>query len=209
MHARVKICGNTSYDDAIACAEAGADMVGFIFHRGSKRFLDFDEAAGWLGRLPSGVVRVGVFVDAPADEIRRIVGSGLIDIAQLHGNESPEFAGELGVPFFKAVRVTGLDSLRGIDGFGGDILMLDSPQAGSGVTFDWRLAAEVVKKNPRRHIILAGGLTPGNVGSALESVRPWGVDVASGVESAPGVKDLVKVRNFIAEAKRAAIVPGS
>jgi phosphoribosylanthranilate isomerase len=197
----VKICGVTRRDDALAAVEAGADMIGVIFFPGSKRFVPLEKASKWLGDIPATVKRVGVFVDAPADEVAAALGSGLIDLAQLHGNESPAYCRQLGLPNFKAIRVRDPASLVVLSDFPGEIVMLDAPEPGSGSRFDWRLAAEAVRRHPQRRILLAGGLTPEGVRGAIESVHPWGVDVASGVESAPGVKDHRKVRRFISEAK--------
>ena len=202
----VKICGVTRREDALAAAAAGADMIGVIFFRGSGRFVPFDEASAWLGDVPAGVSRVGVFVDAPADEVQRVLRSGLIDLAQLHGNESPDYCRRLGVPHYKAIRVHEAASLDRLPDYPGEVVLLDAPQPGSGRAFDWSLAAETVRRFPERRILLAGGLTPENVRRAIESVRPWGVDVASGVESAPGVKDHGKVRAFIAGAKQSGSV---
>jgi phosphoribosylanthranilate isomerase len=191
----------TRRDDALAAAAAGADLIGVIFFERSKRFLPFDEAATWLGDIPSGVTRVGVFVDAPEAEVRRVLGSGLIDLAQLHGSESPDYCRRLGVPHFKAIRVHDSASLDQIPDHSGDVIMLDAPRPGSGRAFDWSLAGDAVRRFPERRIILAGGLTPENVREAVHAVHPWGVDVASGVESAPGIKDHRKMNRFIAEAK--------
>ncbi|MGI8604639.1 MAG: phosphoribosylanthranilate isomerase [Verrucomicrobiales bacterium] len=201
MSVKVKICGHTNYEDALASAEAGADMVGFIFYLKSKRFITFERAAEWLGRLPSHCLRVGVFVDAPAEDIQSILRSGLIDQAQLHGSETPEFCQALGVPFFKALRIHDKSSVESIGQYDSEIILLDSPAPGSGEVCNWDYARLAVCANPSHHVLLAGGLTPENVRRAVETIQPWGVDVATGVEAMPGVKDLRKVREFIAQAK--------
>ena len=208
----VKICGHTNPADAVASVAAGADWLGFVFYPKSKRHLPIADARQWLDRLPVGARRVGVFVDEAEKTVRELLAARLIDIAQLHGAESPEFCRALVDEFgadrvVKAVRVAGPESLEEIDRYDLPVLLLDGPEPGSGRIFDWSLAAEAVNRHPGKSFLLAGGLTPANVAASLAKVKPWGVDTASGVESAPGVKDPAKVAAFIAAVRAPGVVP--
>lgn len=202
--ARVKICGLTSVEDALAAVEAGADALGFMFYPRSPRFLTTADARRIIAALPPFVARVGVFVDAPADEVQRHVGECGLDTVQLHGGESVEFCRNLApLAVVKAFRVRGPESMGPLQAWQEFPWLLDSyvegALGGTGRTFNWDLAAGAVMQG--RRVILAGGLTPANVAEAVARVRPWAVDVSSGVESAPGRKDAAKVRAFIAAAK--------
>ena len=199
---QVKICGITSAEDAQAVAAAGADALGINFWPRSKRYIPFETARAWLPDLE--VTRVGVFVNATLAEITSILETGLIDLAQLHGDETPEFAQTLidqGIPVIKAFGVKDESSLAAMDGYPGDRFLLDAycpgEYGGSGETFDWELARRIVEADSSRKVLLAGGLTPDNVAAAVEAVHPAAVDIASGVELSPGVKDLVKVAQVI------------
>lgn len=199
---KVKICGITSAEDAHAVVAAGADALGINFWPSSKRYIPMESARAWLPDV--GVARVGVFVNATLAEISAVVESGLIDLAQLHGDETPEFAQALvdrGVPIIKAVGVKDEASLAATSDFPTEGILLDAycpgEYGGVGETFDWKLARKFVDENPGKRVILAGGLNPENVREAVAAVAPFAVDIASGVESAPGVKDLVKVRQLI------------
>lgn len=201
---RVKICGVTRLVDALAAVALGADAVGFNFWPRSKRYLPPAQACAIVRRLPPFVVAVGVFVDPTRDEVLRAVEASGVGVAQLHGDESPELCLSLPLPVLKAIRVADGRSLAQLASYDVSGFLLDAPSAGyggSGLTFDWSLVAEVARELP---IVLAGGLTPDNVADAVRSVRPWAVDVASGVESAPGVKDHEKLRRFVEQAKEAA-----
>ena len=199
---KVKICGITSDEDARQVAAAGADALGINFWPGSKRYVAMESARAWL---PDVVIpRVGVFVNATLAEITAIMESGLIDLAQLHGDETPEFAQALadrGLPFIKALGVKDETSLAGVRNYPTSGILLDAycpgEYGGAGETFDWTLARKVVDGNPDKRIILAGGLNPDNVRQAAEAVTPFAVDIASGVERSPGVKDLLKVRQVV------------
>lgn len=206
----VKICGITRGDEAIAIVDAGSDALGINFWPRSKRFIALADAAPWLRELAGTVPRVAVTVNATDDELRTIHESGVIDWIQLHGDETPERVRSLtqqGLPVFKALGVRDRAMLETAAAFDSPTLLLDAyapnEYGGSGETMDWTLGAEAVKRWPDRQILLAGGLTPENVADAVRQVHPAGVDVASGVESAPGRKDLAKVRAFI-EAVRSA-----
>ena len=203
---KVKICGVTTAEDAREVAAAGADAVGINFWPRSKRYVAMESARAWLPDV--AVARVGVFVNATIAEITAVMESGLIDYAQLHGDETPEFVQvlvERGVRIVKALGVKDEASLAGLRDFPTEGILLDAHCSGEyggvGETFDWELARRVVSDNPDRRIILAGGLTPDNVREAIDTVQPFAVDIASGAESAPGVKDLVKVRQLVERAR--------
>jgi phosphoribosylanthranilate isomerase len=198
----VKICGITRLQDALLAVELGADALGFNFWPESKRYCAPERAAKIIAALPPLISTVGIFVNQSRAHIRRMAGLSGVRYVQLHGNETPEFCEELGFPHVKAVRVEGAESIRGLARYRAAAgFLLDAPSAGyggSGKTFDWALARRAAKERP---ILLAGGLTPENVSQALTQVRPYGVDVASGVESKPGKKDKEKLSRFIRQVK--------
>ncbi len=205
----VKICGITRGDEAHAIVAAGTDAIGINFWPKSKRFIALDEAMPWLRDLAGTVPRVAVTVNAPDEELRQLIDSGVIDWIQLHGDETPERVRSLiqqGLPVFKAMGVRDRAMLEAASSFESPTLLLDAyapnEYGGSGETMDWSLGSEAVKQWPDRQIVLAGGLTPENVAEAVKQVKPAAVDVASGVEVSPGRKDLDKVREFIAATKR-------
>lgn len=204
---RIKICGITRREDALAAVEAGADALGFMFYRASKRAITPEASAVIVRELPDSVRKVGVFVDADPSEIRRTVEVSGIDTLQFHGAESPQFCRQFQpLSIWKAFRIRSRASLEILSGFREvDAWLLDSYVAGemggTGLTFNWSLAAEANTQG--RPIILAGGLTPENVGAAVRQVRPFAVDVSSGVETAPGVKDPKRIRAFVAAARLA------
>jgi phosphoribosylanthranilate isomerase len=198
---RVKICGITRLEDALAAARAGADALGFNFWPKSKRYVDPRAAGEIIALLPPFVATVGVFVDPTREEALQAADLSGVHWLQLHGDESPELCASMPLPVIKGIRVRHRASLDLLDQYdvAGFLLDTDSPgYGGSGATFDWTLAAEGARRAP---IVLAGGLNPENVADAVRQVRPWAVDVASGVESAPGVKDHEKTARFIREAK--------
>lgn len=204
MNVRVKICGITRADDAVAAVDAGADALGFMFYELSPRNVAVQVAADIIRQLPPFVAKVGVFVNAAEECVRRVVSECGIDTLQFHGDETPEFCRRfLPLKIYKAFRMENLDSLRALPGYRTDAWLLDSfvegIPGGTGAKFNWDLAVE--SKKLGRPIIVAGGLTPENVADAIRKVRPFAVDVSSGVESAPGNKDHEKVRRFIAAAK--------
>jgi phosphoribosylanthranilate isomerase len=205
----IKICGQTTLADATLSAQAGADMIGVILFPGSKRFVPWTDAKAWIGQVPAGIERVAVFVDPPLDEVRAALADGLFHTAQLHGQEDAAFFAALNDTGFagrliKAVRVTDETSLAALDAIPTRRFLLDGPEPGSGHTFDWTLAAAAVAGHPEATFLLAGGLTPDNVAAAIRAVRPHGVDVASGVEARPGVKDTARLKAFIAAAREIA-----
>jgi phosphoribosylanthranilate isomerase len=205
MPVRVKICGITSLDDALSAVEAGADALGFIFYPGSPRFIEPDQAAGIISRLPPFVSTVGVFVDESPERIAAVRRDASLATVQLHGREDAAFCRKISPPVIKAVRVKDAASLKGLSEYHVSALLLDSYVAGqpggTGAKFNWDLALDA--KAFGKPVILAGGLNPENIADAVCKVRPWGVDVSSGVESAPGIKNPVLVRQFILRAKEA------
>ena len=195
----VKVCGTTTPDDALFAVAMGADAIGLILAP-SPRQIDADTARAIVRQLPPGVHAVGVFRDERPERILEVVEHAGLHGVQLHGRETPAEAKAVRRHTGFLVQAFTADDPRldRVDDYPVDAILLDSTSPGSGVAFDWRLAEKVVV--PGRRVILAGGLTPDNVAGAIEQVRPWGVDVVSGVEASPGAKDPVKVRRFIAAA---------
>lgn len=198
---RSKICGITTSDQAIAIADLGVDAIGINFWPGSKRFVD-PEKVGWLRELGDRVIRIGVFVNESPDTICQLIDSSLIDWAQLHGDETPEELIQLQKErkVFKALGIKDRSSLDKVNRYDGPLLIdayAPVDYGGTGETMDWMLGKEATSLNPDREIILAGGLTPANVEQAIAQVGPTAVDVASGVEVQPGIKDLELCRQFI------------
>jgi phosphoribosylanthranilate isomerase len=193
--------------DAALAAALGADYIGMNFWPGSKRFVSVDEGREIAGAVPAGALKVGVFVNAAPDDVMMVVMQVGLDLVQIHGDESPATCAALPVRWLRALRVAGEADLEAIALYpGAEAILLDAPSAGyggSGRTFDWSLAARAVAAS-EKPIFLAGGLTPENVGAAVAAVRPYAVDVAGGVESAPGIKDEEKLRRFIVNARGAA-----
>jgi phosphoribosylanthranilate isomerase len=203
MMVKVKICGITSPADALAAATAGADAVGFNFYRPSPRYIDPERAHAIRLSLPPFVAAVGVFVDKPAEDVREIARHCCLDYVQLHGHESPATASRLkDLRVIKAIRVGSDDDLRQLDKFDAVAFLLDTrvegKPGGTGKSFDWDLARRATS---RARILLAGGLRPDNVADAVRIVRPYAVDVASGVEEEPGVKSRKLVSQFVRRAK--------
>lgn len=205
---KVKICGITNFDDALAAAEFGADALGFVFYKKSPRHIAPDKAAQIIFRLPPFVSTVGVFVDEKKEEIEKIMGRLGLDAAQFHGHEPPE-ACEIPRRTIKAVRVKELTDLEPMRHYRVSAFLLDTytpgTLGGTGQIFNWSIAVDA---KPFGKIILAGGLTPENVAEAIRMVKPYGVDVSSVVELEPGIKDHEKLRLFIQRAKEAIPVPG-
>src|SRR5688572_27988946 len=203
MSVKVKICGITNVADALAVAEAGADMVGLVFYEKSPRHIAIQTAKEVAQRLPPFVVKVGVFVNPPEDLVLRAIGECGMTLLQFHGDEAPEFCTQFGVMSMKAFRVRDAESLHVLAAYNTAAWLLDAYAAdilgGTGATFNWDFAVEAQKLG--KPVVLAGGLTPDNVAVAVRRVRPFGVDVSSGVEYAPGKKDPAKVKAFIAAAR--------
>ena len=199
---KVKVCGITNGEDALAAVESGADALGFIFYEKSPRYVVPAIAGQIIAELPPLVVSVGVFVNEGLATVRSIMDTCHLGMAQLHGDENASYCHELSRPVIKALRLKNRESLlalaeyQGRGSVRGFVLDTFSELAygGTGQVIDWTLAAEVAKSTP---ILLAGGLTADNVTEAIRVVRPYGVDVTSGVESAPGKKDRAKLRAFL------------
>jgi phosphoribosylanthranilate isomerase len=205
---RVKVCGITCAEDAEAAVELGVDALGFNTWRGSKRYLDLEKAAEWLREIPPFVTRVALTVNATLEEARRIAELGFIDAVQLHGDEDAEYCRALrasGKTVIKALRVAAAEDLAAADAFPGRAILLDAKVpgefGGTGVAVELELARRFREEHPERAVILAGGLRPETVAPAVEMVRPFGVDVSSGVEVTAGRKDRGLMRGFLEAAR--------
>ena len=210
---KVKICGITNLDDALAAVDAGADALGFNFYRESPRFVKSDVVKKIVAKLPPFILPVGVFVNEDVKIVRDWMDDCGLAIAQLHGDEAAAYCDLLGRPVMKALRLKDRGSLLAlaeykgrarVRGFAVDAFSA-AAYGGTGIVTDWSLAAEVARAVP---VLLAGGLTPENVAEAIREVRPYGVDVSSGVESVPGKKDRAKVQAFIKTAKLVSLEGG-
>jgi phosphoribosylanthranilate isomerase len=204
LRTRVKICGITRTGDAAAAARAGADAIGLVFYPPSPRYLPVERAREIRDALPPFVQTVALFVNADAAQVSQVIGRVHPAMLQFHGDETPEFCAQFGLPYVKACRVKqGMSALEYLGPFSQAAAWLfDShvPEYGGvGEGFDLSLMP-VVKEKP---VILSGGLSAANVAQAIRQVRPWGVDVSSGVESAKGIKDAVKIAAFITEVRNA------
>jgi phosphoribosylanthranilate isomerase len=199
----VKICGITNVEDARSAAEAGADALGFVFYPPSPRYVTPEQARHIIRDLPPFITTVGLFVDVPVATINDLAVHCGLDRIQLHGREPPEFCAMLDRPVIKAFRIKGTDSLAHLPHYTVSAYLLDAYvegalPGGTGASFAWEVAAAAMPYGP---VILAGGLTPDNVEAAVRQIRPYGVDVSTGVERAPGLKDHQKMRSFLARAK--------
>lgn len=199
MRTRVKICGITRENDALAAVRAGADAIGLVFYPSSPRAVDAKRALSVVRRLPPFVSVVGLFVDAAPEDIRRILETVPLDILQFHGDETPDACGGYGRPYIKAIRMRdGVDLHRSMETYGAASgLLLDTYRqgrpGGTGAVFDWNRIPTALAER----IVLAGGLNPDNVESAVRRVRPYAVDVSGGVEREKGVKDPAKIAAFM------------
>jgi phosphoribosylanthranilate isomerase len=203
LRTRIKVCGITRTGDAADAARAGADAIGLVFYPPSPRFLSNERAREIRDALPPFVQAVALFVNPDAAQVAQVIGRVHPSMLQFHGEETPEFCAQFGLPFIKACRVKkGVDALEYLRPFSGAAAWLfDShvPEYGGvGESFDWSLVPATEKP-----VILSGGLSQANVGEAVRRVRPWGVDVSSGVESAKGIKHAGKIAAFIAEVRNA------
>ena len=199
----VKICGITRLTDALHAVQQGATALGFVFWPHSPRYVAPDRAAEIIGELPSSVITVGVFVNEPVDGIRDIVAKTCITKVQLHGDEPPAYADALSWPLLRSVGVTEAAATCGA--WPADTTFLVDAvdpvrRGGTGGFVDWQRAATLARE---RRVVLAGGLNAENVAEAIATVRPYGVDVSSGVEQSPGVKDFDSVARFVANARSA------
>lgn len=196
---RVKICGITRLEDALTAIEAGADALGFVFYPPSPRYIAPEKAAEIIAQLPPFVTTVALFVDEPEAEVRRIMALTQVDLLQFHGDESADYCQQFGCAWIKALRVRDADSLQqDLNQFqAARAILLDSYRpgvpGGTGETFNW----ELIPAPSAQAIILAGGLTPENISTAVQQVKPYAVDVSGGVEASKGIKDPVKIHAFI------------
>ncbi len=209
----IKICGTTDLEDARVAVEAGADALGFVFYEKSRRKIDPEAAGEITAKLPASIEKVGVFVEEPVEKILLTVAQAGLTAAQLHGDqylESLQLKSARDLKVFLVVPAKNLSStdwLKG-KGLGVNAVFFDSgtPQlpGGTGKAFDWNSAAPAIEAISKdANVVVAGGLTPANVGEAIRILKPWGVDVASGVEARPGKKDPKKVRAFIEAVRQA------
>lgn len=205
MRTRIKICGITRLEDAESACDAGVDALGFVFWPASPRAIEVEAARAIVRTLPPCVTAVGVFVDAAPDDVNGIVSQVGLQAAQLHGHEPFSSWTRICVPVTKSVAVSGATTAGVFDGWPAGVLpLLDAAdpdrRGGTGMTVDWTVAASLAAS---RRLVLAGGLRPGNVEEAVRTVRPWAVDVSSGVERARGIKDRDLIRQFVAAVARA------
>lgn len=201
---RAKICGITSEADALAVATSGADAIGFVFYARSPRYVAIAKAAQLLAALPPFVTTVGLFVDADEEFVRSVLADVPLDVLQFHGDESPEYCAQFGRPYLKAIRVkAGVDLLQCAARFSAaQALLLDAHvegiPGGTGTSFDWSL----IPPDFPLPVILSGGLDVENVAEAIARVRPYAVDVSSGVEVEKGIKDAAKIAAFMQEVNK-------
>jgi phosphoribosylanthranilate isomerase len=198
----IKVCGTTNEDDALLAVALGADAVGFIFAP-SPRQIAPQIAGDIVKRLPPEIVTVGVFQDEPPERVLRIAHQAGLQAVQLHGHEPPTTARWLGprVPMVIQAFPAGDARVRRAAEYGAHVILLDAPNPGSGLVFDWSLAAELPAG---QRLMIAGGLNATNIAAAVAQARPWGVDAVSGIEREPGRKDPIKMREFMAVARAAA-----
>ena len=194
----MKICGITNPEDALAAIALGADALGFVFYTRSPRRVTPEQAAAIVSRLPPFIAKVGVFVDEKLERVQEIMNLCSLDYAQLHGSESPEYCQKLGHRAIKAFRVNDESILEQLSDYKVVAILLDSYNpdmfGGTGRAFNWEIAARAARSNC---VILSGGLTPQNVAQAIKIVKPYAVDVSSGVEASQGKKDHAKLKAFI------------
>jgi phosphoribosylanthranilate isomerase len=208
MRTRVKVCGMTRREDIEAAARAGADAIGLVFYPPSPRFLQLAQARQLAASVPPFMCCVALFVNPAAGEVRAVLETVRPTMLQFHGEETPEFCAQFGVAYLKACRVRpGVDLVKYFAPFSGAAgWLLDSHVAeygGVGASFDWSLVPAESMRDEMRPLVLSGGLTRDNVGEAIRRVRPWAVDVSSGVEVSKGVKDAAKIAAFITEVRNA------
>ncbi len=203
MRTRVKICGLRHDNDLVSAAKAGADALGFVFYPPSPRAVSVEQAAGLVAQVPSFVTSVGLFVNASVDSIEQTLQQVPLTLLQFHGDESPEFCRQFGMPWIKAVRMRDDINLWQVkeDYHLAQGLLLDAYQkgtpGGTGAKFDWQRIPQELAGD----IILAGGLDADNVQDAIAQVQPWAIDVSGGVESSKGIKDRAKIDTFMAKVR--------
>lgn len=194
---KVKICGITNLEDALVCAEYGADMLGFVFYKNSKRFVDYNIASKIISQLPANLEKVGVFVDEDYEFINSISSEIGLTKIQLHGNESSEYAHQIKLPVIKAFRINENFNWNLIGEFSDCEILLDTfsknEAGGTGKTFDWKLIPE----NYKHSIILSGGISIDNLEIIMDEIKPAAIDLSSSLEIYPGKKDHVKIKSFL------------
>ena len=207
MRIRTKICGITRLEDAKASVRAGCDALGFVFYKESPRYIALDAFKVIVKELPPFVTKTGLFVNADPAEIEEAIQSGLVNVLQFHGDETPDFCRQFNFPYIKAVAVSSsVDLIQYAKDFhDAEALLLDTYhehlKGGTGQTFDWNLIPQTLSKP----IVLAGGLTVDNVKEAIKKVKPYAVDVSGGVEESKGIKNSLKIQAFIKETQDAAV----
>ena len=207
MRTRTKICGITRLEDAKASVRAGCDALGFVFYKESPRYIALDAFKVIVKELPPFVTKTGLFVNADPAEIEEAIQSGLVNVLQFHGDETPDFCRQFNFPYIKAVAVSSsVDLIQYAKDFhDAEALLLDAYhehlKGGTGQTFDWNLIPHSLSKP----IVLAGGLTVDNVKEAIKKVKPYAVDVSGGVEESKGIKNSLKIQAFIKETQDAAV----
>ena len=207
MRTRTKICGITRLEDAKASVRAGCDALGFVFYKESPRYIALDAFKVIVKELPPFVTKTGLFVNADPAEIKEAIQSGLVNVLQFHGDETPDFCRQFNFPYIKAVAVSSsVDLIQYAKDFhDAEALLLDAYhehlKGGTGQTFDWNLIPQSLSKP----IVLAGGLTVDNVKEAIKKVKPYAVDVSGGVEESKGIKNSLKIQAFIKETQDAAV----
>ena len=207
MNTRVKICGITRVQDGLAAVHLGAHAIGLVFYDNSPRVVTLGQARTIVDALPPFVTAVGLFVNAEARTVRETLAAVPLQLLQFHGDETPGYCAQFGVPYLKAVRVRpGVDLLQYARDFRAarGVLLdayVEGTHGGTGATFDWSL----IPHSLPLPVVLSGGLDAGNVETAVRSVRPWAVDVSSGVESAKGIKDAVKIESFMNGVRNAGV----
>ncbi len=207
MRTRIKICGITRLEDAKASVHAGCDALGFVFYKESPRYIALDSFKVIVKELPPFVTKTGLFVNADPAEIEEAIQSGLVNVLQFHGDETPDFCRQFNFPYIKAVAVSSsVDLIQYAKDFhDAEALLLDAYhehlKGGTGQTFDWNLIPQSLSKP----IVLAGGLTVDNVKEAIKKVKPYAVDVSGGVEESKGIKNSLKIQAFIKETQDAAL----
>lgn len=203
---KIKICGITNKVDAVAAAELSVDMLGFVFYKKSKRYVTPAQAEDIINELPPFIGRVGIFVDEKGEDVIRIAEDAGLDMLQFHGSETPEYCSSFKDKYkvIKAFRLRAKDDLKRVNDYDTDYYLFDTRDdgcvGGTGKSFDWKILKDFEILKP---MILSGGLDPENVEAAIREVAPYGVDVSSGIESAPGKKDLKLLTKFVTNVRKA------
>jgi phosphoribosylanthranilate isomerase len=213
VRTRVKICGITRTEDAVLAARLGADALGLMFYAGSKRHISLEQAQAIRAVVPAFVSLVGLFVNPSREEVEAVINAVHLDCLQFHGDESPQFCASFAMPYLKVLRMSPQLDNNSIDAMiashaSANAILLDAwdpvQAGGTGKTFDWSRAAKCVERSPLP-VILAGGLDASNAARAIQTVKPWALDLSSGVESEPGIKDPKRLQAFFDEVNRVRI----